>query len=585
MRTTLEERCSPRPVRPRYAAGRLAAALLVLVAIGSIGARALAADDPPADETQRRISELIGQLGSGEYIVRQRAEQELVGYGFEALDAILAAQKSADLEVAARAAYVSALINIHWERDGDPEEVRRLLSDYGLLDENGKRARIVELAMLGDDGGLTALVRIVRYEKSDPLGKEAALAIIRPERQGRPPLTEQQTAARGETLRSLLQSEFSNNQRTAAAWVRAYVAGFTEPQEAIDQLAVAIEREKSALREEPGESNVRHVLVLAEMQVANLRRLGRDDETSTVFADLVQFGPRDIESIRSLLSWLIEQEAWEAIDTLVTENEMTVLRDPRLLYQLAQECRNRGAYDRAEHFFVRVLDMNQTGDLSWIFAGWYGSQMLHDIGKHQAAADMLKRVVGPGVNEADVRNQAASIGVQVEYLRALVEYYQACAGEEQGDVAKQRAHLDLAIAHDPTDLDTLIAMYRLGDGDAEYRRQVIGRIERHAKELQTEIAANPGDPSPYNQFAWLIGNTQGDFAEAIQFSQKSLELRPDTAAYLDTLAHCYAAIGDFANAVKFQTRAVELEPQTQIIVRKLDVFKAKLTEQENPSTP
>ena len=59
-----------------------------------------------------------------------------------------------------------------------------------------------------------------------------------------------------------------------------------------------------------------------------------------------------------------------------------------------------------------------------------------------------------------------------------------------------------------------------------------------------------------NQLAWLVSNTVGDYAEAVRCSVRSLELRPDSPGYLDTLGHCYYAVGNFAEAVQAQQQAV-----------------------------
>ena len=64
----------------------------------------------------------------------------------------------------------------------------------------------------------------------------------------------------------------------------------------------------------------------------------------------------------------------------------------------------------------------------------------------------------------------------------------------------------------------------------------------------------------YNQWAWLVTNTEGDFAQAVQHSLRSLELAPDEPSYLDTLGRCYFAAGDVENAIKSQRKAVELAP-------------------------
>lgn len=76
-----------------------------------------------------------------------------------------------------------------------------------------------------------------------------------------------------------------------------------------------------------------------------------------------------------------------------------------------------------------------------------------------------------------------------------------------------------------------------------------------------------------NQLAWLVGNTFGDYDEAVRLSQRSLEIRPDYAGYLDTLGRCYYAKGDFENAIKYQSQAVKLDPHSGQIQRQLALFK------------
>jgi tetratricopeptide (TPR) repeat protein len=148
----------------------------------------------------------------------------------------------------------------------------------------------------------------------------------------------------------------------------------------------------------------------------------------------------------------------------------------------------------------------------------------------------------------------------------------------EADRAKQIEHLDKAIAEDPADADVLIALYRLSSDDPNRRKRTLELIEDAAVQFRNEVADAPEDPTAYNQFAWLVGNTEGDLDTAIHYSHRSIELLEPLrkpAGYLDTLAHCYAAKGDLESAIKYQTRAVEIEPHTQQIRRALERFIAE----------
>ena len=88
-----------------------------------------------------------------------------------------------------------------------------------------------------------------------------------------------------------------------------------------------------------------------------------------------------------------------------------------------------------------------------------------------------------------------------------------------------------------------------------------------------------------NQYAWLVGNTEGDYEEARRCSHKSLELRPGEAGYMDTLARCYFAKKDYENAVKYQAMAAKKKPHSGQILRQLKFFEKSLADarQNSPS--
>ena len=82
------------------------------------------------------------------------------------------------------------------------------------------------------------------------------------------------------------------------------------------------------------------------------------------------------------------------------------------------------------------------------------------------------------------------------------------------------------------------------------------RIQKLSRKIEEEIDDNPNKPIAYNQWAWLIANTEGDYPKAVRYSRRSLELEPDTASFLDTLGRCYYSAGDYEKAVESQREAV-----------------------------
>jgi len=169
-------------------------------------------------------------------------------------------------------------------------------------------------------------------------------------------------------------------------------------------------------------------------------------------------------------------------------------------------------------------------------------------------------------------------------IRSTMNYYLACQAASQNDLARQREELEKAFAQDKTNVDVLIALYRVTENDPGRRAEILKSVREVVDECRSQIERSPEETTTYyNQVAWLVANTEGDLDEAIRYSHKAVELaRTDgeppkrVGGLLDTLAHCYYAKKDFSNAVRYQEEAVQLDPHTQAIGRQLKTFREAL---------
>jgi tetratricopeptide (TPR) repeat protein len=145
--------------------------------------------------------------------------------------------------------------------------------------------------------------------------------------------------------------------------------------------------------------------------------------------------------------------------------------------------------------------------------------------------------------------------------------------------------LNTAIDADPKDADVLIAMYRFPAKDPKWHDAAVTRIQKLCKELEKQIEDDSSEASPYNQWAWLVSNTEGDFQKAIRYSQRSLELNKHgeggAASFLDTLGRCYFAAGDYENAVKYEREAISKNDYLQVMKRQLAEFEQALVKQKS----
>jgi hypothetical protein len=136
-----------------------------------------------------------------------------------------------------------------------------------------------------------------------------------------------------------------------------------------------------------------------------------------------------------------------------------------------------------------------------------------------------------------------------------------------------RAAVEQALAVYPKDVDALIALYAMPDNTEEQRADAVRRVKAALARLEEDIQAVPDDTTAYNEYAWLVANTEGDVDKATRYSKLTLVKSFDNASYLDTLAHCHAAAGQPAAAIRVQRLAKRAEPFSRTIQRNLERFE------------
>jgi tetratricopeptide (TPR) repeat protein len=581
------------------------------VALAATAAGSATGEDPPSDQQSRqRIDRLIEELGHEDYFVRQRAQEELAELSYDAFDALNEAVEHEDLEIATRARHLLGLMRMQWVAEDDPLEVQAILTGYGSLNQSGRLTRIRLLIGLPELKGIPALCRVVRYEGSLPLAKLAALELLDSRPPGEPPEKE---------LAELLRKDLGSSRRAAASWLLTWVRFADDAAAACTEWGKLVEAENTLLGRTPTQANLEMVSRLIRFQVPWLQRLNREDQATAAMYRLADIESGSPAAVIDLLLWLVEQQAWDATDRLAERFPDLIAGEPLLLYGIAQAQAERGDSDRAEQTARRALALNpgdsfesmyqhldaavtlwQQGRLEWaerefhqiidgrapaneiIIQAYYAlGEMLHDQGEELKAAETLKGLF-EGVAKLPVGDEP--FPGQPEN-RARMCFFFACHFEGLNDRDQQRKYLDEAIAADPGEVDVLIARYRLPDQTPEYRQETVDLIGRAGAQLRLEISQSPDDPAPYNEFAWLVANTEGDLEAALKSSKRSLELHPGSGALYDTLAHVYFAQGDYENAMKAQTKAVELEPYSKQITRKLEVFRRKWEEAKKQGQP
>ncbi len=578
-----------------------------------------------ADDVDQRVAKLIEQLGDGQYAVRERAQQELVKLGFDAFDALSEAENHDDPEIAMQAGYLVRLIRVDWTHEGDPRQVQMVLKDYEGLSDDRRLLKIKQLAELPGDMGLEWLCRLVRFERSPVLSKQAALAIMGSTAE----LDDADWSRRAETITKTLR----RGRRPAVQWLNTYLQAHSDPAGALEKWSALTGAERQVLEQHPQETSGQIVAELLRRKIDMLDRLGRGEDVADVMHQIVLCERGDSASLAELIDWLARRKAWTTLDEVATRFAASFDIDPVLTYALCEarlaqgdkeqaektaekalqlsgdktaehmgvvaRLLERGLTDGADREMRYVIKLGPPGSRDAVVARIYLSESLHDRALDQQAADVLKELVDAADKDPNLDAEVRRILQQIEkppnLVRAHMYYYQACRAAAEKDPALERKLLDMAIAQDPSDVDALIALYRATHADPAARATVVAQIKVVVDECRKEIDDAPDEPTFYNQVAWIIANTEGDLDEALRFSLKSVELARASATapgevkriggLLDTLGHCYYARRDYVNAVKYQTEAATLDPHTQTIGRQLKVFREALARQQAEGKP
>jgi tetratricopeptide (TPR) repeat protein len=584
-------------------------------------------EPPPASSIDAEIAQHIENLGHPSYAVRSRARYELTQLGLLAMDAIREAESSTDTEIAFAARYLMSTLEIRWAEETDPGEVREVLSDYNDLNSDERRNRMDRLANLAEPMAKVALARLARFEQSEWLSRWAAILAMRVTSDSEP-LAPKYLERIRETLGS--------SQRVGVQWLRQYCLDVERQQFDADAWRTLLDNERRPVETNAVGEQYDPALLVELYRVSAARCLAYDDRpqalrlASEALDKVVARRQELLDSVR----WALNIGLHEIVLELQQREPQRFAAEAELMYGVAEaylqreepaaaeasrlaaleinalpppdsEAAEEMPAEQRERLAVRHRELAKDLQLRGLFA-WAEGEYRHVIDRlpidsmpaalnrsdlvevldyqrrHAEIVELLEPLVERLRKDRIFRSRFQSAYWQsADGLASLLEYHRGLAAE--GEAARQALRMALTYSRD--DADVLIAMHRL-PGDAEWRDEVRREIERASRHFLREIAlleeSLRRDPQnervrlrlavSCNQYAWLVGNTFGEVANALRISHRSLDLMPENPAFLDTLARCYYAAGDLEQAIQYQRRAIRLEPHVPPMREQLQMF-------------
>lgn len=594
-----------------------------------------------AEEAAISQAELIEQLGHPVYAERRDARRRLRSLGLSAFDALRNARDHDDPEIAEASRQLLGEVIESWVWPGDSLSAREVLEEYGEGYVDVRLEYVLELAKLPLERGVAPLVRIARFDASDNVARSAAAALLD---SAKYPLSPSHERALAEAVTDL-NAKYGAGTRWAAEWLDLAateaerpdaIAAWRSQSERLEQASESHQegatlwiREqvlwrglRAALRVDNAEAASQTVTTLLELEPeAAPRRLSRalewvvDAGASQAAARLEQEHAESLRDKRGLyrraelaLRFGRPEEA-ESLAAEAMAADAPLGTGPRAALEtlygpagvIALELRNRGRSDWAVAEYeasagVFAADKPISGTEALV--AWRLAEIHYDAARYAEASAALSPLVAVCKTSQSAKERYDNLP-QVKYgylprrgeLESHTLLCRALAAHDAGDGATAQAELLQAIRYDSDNADIAIAMHRIANPTEDFAKkteQVTAEMKRLFEQRiwEWEESDNPNrDPrkqaNQYNHWAWLIGNTTGDYDKAVRYSRRSLQILPDTAGYLDTLGRCLFSAGRVEEAIEAQRRAVELEPAFEVMRRQLAEFEAALPADES----
>ncbi len=87
------------------------------------------------------------------------------------------------------------------------------------------------------------------------------------------------------------------------------------------------------------------------------------------------------------------------------------------------------------------------------------------------------------------------------------------------------------------------------------------------------MTSEPDEAVHKNDLAWLNARSGRKLDEALELAEAAVKAKPNSAAYIDTLAEVKFRLGHVEEAIKLEERAIELDPDEAFMKEQLERFK------------
>lgn len=299
-----------------------------------------------------------------------------------------------------------------------------------------------------------------------------------------------------------------------------------------------------------------------------LAKRGRWDEAAAAYEKACRSAGADAPGLLSR-GWALRQAGKESEGRRLMDVALLLpLGDARMRLRIGDALARRGLKDQARLQVDLARRAGEPRSFGWFDATYRAAQAAALDGKHLQAAAWHEQY---RLQCLKLSTGMVAEGYLIHTHRTHFAWMQGCLADGRLDDALRHARRCYAVL--PGNISPAIELVPALD-KAGRKQQADEVFAGYFALTRSACERFPDNSSHHNSLAWLAACCNREMDEALKHAQRAHELKPNSAAILDTLAEVHFRMGRREEAVKLMKQCIRLDPDWDYFRKQLKRFES-----------